>query len=134
MKEHRILFSSFLRPRSTEVSVRAEIVLNPLVHEEGRSIASVAHRLGQSDEYVVSGTSDLDWFTENADTAHQKYGVIRPYERIVFFGAGKTRGYPTLKWDAAGRAFIPGSPIPHTFVWNSMFGLAALREKIPRKD
>lgn len=134
MKEGRFSFSSFLLPHRKEVILSDDITLDPLVHEEGRSIAAVANGLSRSEEYAVSGRGDLDWFTENADAARAKYGVIRPYERIVFFGAAHMRGFQTLKWDAQARAFIPGSSIPPTFVWNSMFGLAALREKISRKD
>lgn len=134
MRERLTVFASSLLPKRKEVFLSDDITLNPLVHEEGRSISSVAHRLFQSDEYAVSGEDDLDWFVDNADGAYKKYGVIRPYERIVFFGAKKVRGYPTLKWDAQARAFISGSPIPPTFVWNSMFGLAALREKTSRQD
>ena len=134
MRERRLAVSSLLSRKKREVLLSNDITLEPLVHEEGRSIPAVANRLSRSKEYAVSGREDLDWFMENADAAYAKYGVMRPYERIVFFGAAYMRGFPTLRWDAQQRAYVPGSSIPPTFVWNSMFGLAALREKISRKN
>lgn len=134
MSERRQMIARLLSPRKREVFLSNVITLDPLVHEEGRSIAAVANRLARSDEYAVSGESEANWFMENADAANATYGPLRPYERIVFFGAAQMRGFQTLKWEAQSRLFLPGSPIPLTFVWNSMFGLAALREKGTRKD